>query len=210
MGRVIRESLRDTPPLLSGEELIRSWNTYKYENYSTLLARTEDIVKCGGYAHTAWGTASDDILLMKLCLQGPVAFNQRCTFQWRWDEASFGWGLSIQHLAEDFCRLLEILETDPIFIAYEQQRPSVWAELKAHIVRMTWQEYFHRWNTIYRKRLALLPWAKSAFRMPFPPEYYQKVRSELRYRAKETLFLQAKSWLPWFYRFYQIMKTKSV
>jgi glycosyltransferase involved in cell wall biosynthesis len=208
-GRVVRRSSREIPSLLSGADLIRSWSRYQYENWSTLLARKKDLIECGGYAHTPWGTASDDLLLMKLCFKGPAAFNQRCTFQWRWDETGFGYGISIQQLAEDHRCLFELLETDPVIMAFKQEQPALWAELKHLIMTMTWGEYFHRWNTMYRKRLSLVPWAKSAFGLPFPPEYYRMVRSELWYRTKETLFLQAKSWLPWIYRVYQTMKTKS-
>lgn len=206
MGRVIRESLRTTPSLFSGEELIRSWNTYKYENYSTLLARTEDIVKCGGYAHTAWGTASDDILLMKLCLQGPVAFNQRCTFQYRWDAASFGFAISIYQLAEDYRQLLRMLEEDPIFQAYGTIRPDVWAELKQGIIRMTWREYYYRWNNLYRQRLHFLPWLKAAFAVRFPLAYYGVVLSSLRWTIPEMLIPRIKTRWPGIHKLYRWVK----
>ena len=205
-GRVVRRSLRDIPQLLSGEEFIRSWNTYKYENYSTLLAKREDIINCGGFAHIPWGTASDDLLLMKLCFRGSVAFNQRCTFQWRWDEASFGWGLSIQQLAEDYRHLLRILETDPVFRVYKKQNPGTWNELKQHIVWMSWRAYFHRWSTLYKQRLPFLPWLRAAFAVRFPLAYYGVVLSSLRWTIREMVLSRLKARWPGARKVYQNVK----
>ena len=207
MGQILRRSSDQAPEFLSGEDFIRSWNTYKYENYSTILARTYDLKECGGFADFPWGTASDDVLLMKLCLKGSVAFSRRCAFQYRWDEASFGLALSLRQLAEDYRCLLKLLESDPTFRAYEKQKPELWTELKQRIVTMTWHEYFHRWDTIYKERLGLFPWVKAAFALPFPPDYYRAVRSSLRYGIKEKLIVQAKARLPWVYRLYKTVKS---
>lgn len=205
-GEILRSSSDQIPAFLSGEDFIRSWNAYKYENYATVLARTRDIKACGGFGEFPWGTASDDFLLTKLCLRGSVAFSQRCTFQYRWDEASFGFGLSSQKLAEDYRRLLISLATDPVILDYQSRNPVVWGELKQRIVRMTWREYRHRWETMYRKRLALFPWIRTAFAVPFPLEYYVAILPALWYGVKQALFDQAKGRLQWLYRLYQACK----
>jgi len=205
-GEILRSSSDQVPAFLPGEDFIRAWNAYKYENYATILARTRDIRACGGFGEFPWGTASDDFLLTKLCLRGSVAFGQRCTFHYRWDEASFGFAMSAQKLAEDYRGLLRALATDPVILDYQSRNPVVWGELKQRIVRMTWREYRHRWDTMYRKRLDLFPWIRAAFAVPFPLEYYCAIFTALWYGVKGALFDQAKGRLQWLYRLYQACK----
>lgn len=205
-GRVLRMSSSEVPHILPGEEFIRSWNTYKYENYATILARTCDILECGGFGNFPWGTASDDFLLMKLCLKGSVAFSRKCTFQYRWDEASFGFGLSIWRLAEDYRRLLDSLDSDPIILAYKKQWPETWADLRKRIIAMTWREYYHRWDNTYKRRLSLFPWIGAAFAVPFPAAYFRAIRPSLYYGVRAKLIVRLKMLLQWFCKHRQVQK----
>jgi|CXWL01.1.fsa_nt_gi glycosyltransferase involved in cell wall biosynthesis len=208
-GRVVRRSSEDVPVFLSGEEFIRSWTKYKYENYSTLLARTEDLKACGGFANFPRGTASDDAIMIKLCLKGSVAFNTRCAFQYRWHETSHGFSISLQQLADDLKNFLRFLDSDPIIRSYAAQNPTQWTELKATLVTMTWQTYHSRWDTLYRERLALVPWVKAAFALPYIPDYYRAVRSSLRHGVKEKLFRKAKAQFPWIHKLYRTIKRRT-
>ena len=205
-GRVLRRSSEEVPSFLSGEEFIRSWTKYKYENYSTLLARTEDLKACGGFGNFPRGTASDDAILIKLCLKGSVAFSTRCAFLYRWHETSHGFSISLQQLADDLSCFLRFLDSDSMIRSYAAQKPTQWAELKARLVTMTWQTYHSRWDTLYRERLSLVPWVKAAFALPYIPDYYRAVMYSLRYGVKDKLFRKAKARFPWVHKLYHAIK----
>ena len=49
-GMVLRRSSDQVPHRLAGDDFIELWTAYGYENYSTVLARTRDVRRCGGMA----------------------------------------------------------------------------------------------------------------------------------------------------------------
>jgi Glycosyl transferase family 2 len=46
-GRVLRQSARDMPEFMSGEESIHAWTQYGFECYATVLMRTRDAREVG-------------------------------------------------------------------------------------------------------------------------------------------------------------------
>lgn len=205
-GRVVRRSSDELPDFLSGEDFIRSWTTYKFENYATVMARTADLKECGGFADFPRGTASDDALLIKLCLKGRVAFGKRCTFQYRWHETSHGFSISLRQLADDLGYFLRFLDSDPVVRAYASEKPELWAELKNVLVTMTWKTYWDRWKTLYRPRLSTVQWVKGAFYVPFIPRYYLAVFSTLLEAARESVGVRIRDQFPWVYRLYRTLR----
>lgn len=178
-GMVLRRSSDQVPHRLAGDDFIESWTAYGYENYSTVLARTRDVRRCGGYGDFPSGTASDDALLIKLCLMGAVAFSTRCTFQYRWHESSYGFSMKPERLAADIRLFLTFLDTDPMIAAYASRCPERWARMKREHVRMMCGAYLERWKAMYRGRLSTLEWVRAAFAMPPIPTYYRALSAEL-------------------------------
>jgi glycosyltransferase involved in cell wall biosynthesis len=191
-GRVLRRSSDRVPDFLSGEEFVRNWTAYGYENYSTVMARTGDVRQCGGYGDFANGTASDDALLIKLCLRGAVALSKRCIFRYRWHQTSYGFSMNPRQLANDLRMFLSFLETDEVILAYAAQRPDAWSRMRANIVQMVWQTYFNRWKTMYRERLSTPAWVMAAFAMPYVHDYYRAVGRELWSSLKSPLAKRAR------------------
>ena len=177
--RVLRHSSPEVPEFMTGEEFILAWTKYSYECYATILMRTADVRRLGGFGQFPYGTAADDSLLIRLALQGSVAFSQRSTFQWRWHETSAGFAMAPQHLATDLRQFMRFLDTDPTVLAYARQHPAAWARMKESIVEMTWVVYLYRWKTMYRRRLTTAQWVRAAFVMPLIPGYYRMVGAEL-------------------------------
>jgi glycosyltransferase involved in cell wall biosynthesis len=184
-GRVLRRSSEHVPERLSGEDFIEAWTASGYENYSTVLARTRDVRQCGGYGRFPSGTASDDALLIKLCLQGAVAFSTKCTFQYRWHESSYGFSMSPERLATDIKLFLKFLDTDPMIQVYASRFPERWRRLKRHRVQMMCDAYLARWKAMYRGRLSTRQWLRAAFAMPLIPRYYRALAAEL-WKALKT------------------------
>jgi glycosyltransferase involved in cell wall biosynthesis len=189
-GHVLRRSSSEVPEVLTGQEFIRAWTRYGYECYATVLMRTQDVTDAGGFGQFPFGTAADDALLIRLCLKGSVAFNQRCTFQWRWHETSAGFGMGPQQLATDLKAFLRFLDTDPAVVRFAKSHPDVWPGMKAAVVTTTWVTYLNRWKTLYRRRLTTAQWVRAAFAMPFIPEYYRSVSAEFRAALTEAAFWQ--------------------
>ena len=178
-GRVLRHSSPDVPPLMSGEEFVLSWTKHGYECYATNMMRTKDVREAGGFGQFPYGTAADDSLLIRLCFKGSIAFNQRCTFQWRWHETSVGFAMSPQQLSTDMRAFLKFLDTHPTVLEFSRKHPEEWARMKGSVVQVTWDAYFWRWKTLYRRRLSTVQWLRAAFGMPFIPAYYRSVGGEL-------------------------------
>lgn len=178
-GRVLRQSSSEVPAVMSGEEFILAWTNYAYECYATVMMRTKDVVRVGGFGQFPYGTAADDSLLIRLCLNGSVGFSQRSTFQWRWHETSAGFAMPPQQLATDLREFMIFLDTDPTVLAYARENPTSWARMKHSIIEMTWVVYWYRWKTMYRRRLSTTQWVRAAFGMPFIPGYYRMVGAEL-------------------------------
>jgi glycosyltransferase involved in cell wall biosynthesis len=192
-GHILSMSSDRVPDMMSGEEFILSWTRYGYANYSTVLARTEDIRACGGWAKFENSTAADDALLVKLCLRGSVAFNTRCTFHYRWHETSYGFSMAPAQLAADIRAYLTFLDTDPNVMAYASRHHSQWREMKGSLARMMWETYLIRWRTMYRRRLSTGEWVRAAFTMPFIPDYYRSVAAELLGAIKSPVVARIKA-----------------
>jgi glycosyltransferase involved in cell wall biosynthesis len=192
-GGVLRHSSDEVPDELTGEEFIHSWTKYGYECYSTLLTRTKDVREVGGFGEFPHGTAADDALLIRLCFRGSVAFNPRCTFQWRWHETSAGFAIPPEHLAADLRAFLTFLDTHPVVREFARTHPAEWARMKHAIATTTWVTYLNRWKTMYRQRLTVGQWVCAAFGMPFIPRYYRSVGAEFWAALKEHAGSKGKS-----------------
>ena len=204
-GKVLHRSSDQLPRILSGEDFIRSWNGHGFECYTAMLGRTALMRACGGYENFPRGTHSDDALLIKLCLNGSMAFGQHCTFRWQINDSSYGWSMSCDELAEDTRQFLRFLEHHPTIVAYAARQPGQWKELKPLLLKLGWFTYFERWSTIYKERMPYGQWAKAAFAMPYISEYYQSVRSPLRYGTKDATMKGLKSSLPWLPALYRTL-----
>ena len=191
-GRLMRRSPDHLPEYSKGEDFIRNWTTNGFDSYTSIVARTEDIRRCGGYLDCPWGNYSDNALMVKLCLSGAVAYRKTCAYRLRQDAASFGWSISIGRFAEDTARFLTFLESDPMILSYASRSPEQWRELKGALLTMTWQAYFHRWEMMGRQSPPFFQWIKAAFVLPYLPQYYRAVGTTLRYTVKERFTLGVK------------------
>lgn len=202
---VLRVSPNHAPQSISGDQLILQWTRMGFESFTAILARTADIRACGGYPEFPGGTHCDDAVLIKLCLGRTVALTNACVYQLQLDEASVGWSLKHQVLAEDTRRFLAFLDTDPWAIAFAAREPARWAELKDSLIKMTWETYYYRWDTIYKERLSLVPWVSAAFALPFIPEYYRKVRATFGAVLRDTAITCVKKFCPWGVKLYRTL-----
>lgn len=195
-GKVLRSSSATVPNVMTGEEFIRSWTSYNYECYTTMLLRTDTVRLCGGIPEFPNGTHTDDGLITKLCLTGAVGFSTRCVFRWCCDSGSFGWSLPIEKLAEDINAFLKFLESDPVIQSYAARHAEQWPALKSQLSHMSWHTYLERWAGLYRERLTFWRWVRAGFAMPYIPEYYRRMRSPLWCESRKALFECAKQLLP--------------
>jgi|CXWL01.1.fsa_nt_gi glycosyltransferase involved in cell wall biosynthesis len=204
---VLRTSPNRAPHCMSGEQFILKWTRMGYESYTPILARTSEIRACGGYLEECrGGTHVDDALLVKLVLGRSVAFTNSCSYQVQQDDESVGWSLKMEILADDTRKMLWFLDSDPWVLAYAKQEPVQWSAMKHSLVTMTWETYYSRWDTLYKKRLSLVPWIRAAFALPYIPSYYRAVRSSLWYGVKEKLLSNAKAQFPGVYRLCQAIR----
>jgi GT2 family glycosyltransferase len=177
-GARIRQSKEQLPDILSGADFIPdAWQShvFEFECFATFLAKTEQIKACGGYPEFRKGSYNDNALLIKLSLNGYIAFSAECSFRWRDYDASHGWSISVLDLAADTRQFLRFLETDPTILKFSSAHPGEWKKLKSILVRMAWHTYFTRWNDIYRNRLSFPQWVATAFAMPPITDYYKNV-----------------------------------
>lgn len=199
--RVLRTSPNRAPHCMSGEQFILEWTRTGYESYTAILARTSEIRACGGYLEGCrGGTHVDDALLVKLVLGRSVAFTTACSYQLQQDEASVGWSLKMEILADDTRKFLRFLDSDPWVLAFARQEPVQWSAMKHSLVTMTWETYYYRWDTLYRNRLSFVPWVKAAFALPYLPEYYRAVGSSLQGRVRAKVYMGVKRLFPWAYK----------
>jgi glycosyltransferase involved in cell wall biosynthesis len=205
-GRVLRVSPNHSPHSISGEQLVTQWTRLGFESFTAIFARTAEIRACGGYPEFPGGTHCDDAVLIKLALGRSIAFTNECAYQLQQDEASVGWSLKCQVLAEDTRRFLRFLDTDPWLRAFAEREGAQWTWLKYSLVKMTWETYYHRWDTLYKERLSLVPWVRAAFALPYIPDYYRAVRPSLWYGVREKLFRKSTAQLPWLHKLYQAIK----
>lgn len=208
-GDILRASPDHAPHCISGEQLIARWTAIGFESFTAILARTEEIRACGGYPEFPGGTHCDDAVLIKLSLGRSIAFTNACAYQLQQDEASVGWSLKCEVLAEDTRRFLKFLDDDPWLLSFARQDVARWADLKRSLMKMAWETYYYRWNTIYKERLSLAPWVKAAFALPYIVDYYRAVNFSLRYGVKARLFRKAKAHLPWIHKLYQTIKCRT-
>jgi len=175
---VLRSSKEEMPPVLSFEDFIDSmWRRYQFglEGLVTMMARTARLRECGGYPDFCWGTNMDNAALLRMIVGSSVALNTRCVFRWRQDDASYGWSVTTAELARGMKEFINFLSTDPVIGRYRAAEPVRWRKCEEILLRMTWETYLLRWDTIYRKRLGTFDWLMAAFRMPLFPAYYKRV-----------------------------------
>lgn len=177
-GSVVRSSRHDMPPVLSAPEFIAAtWRRYEFgfEGLVTVMARTARLRECGGYPDFCRGTSIDNAALIRMIAGSSVALNPNAVFRWRLDDASYGWSVSSAELAKAAREFIDFLSADPVINRYRAAEPSAWRECEDILVRMTWETYLLRWDSIYRKRLGTFRWLAAAFRMPLIPAYYKRV-----------------------------------
>ncbi len=211
-GRVLDTSSELVPPRMSGQEFIKAWCTYKYgfNTWVTFLGRTRDIQSLGGMPDCRHGTHADDGLVVKLSLGRQIAFSQQCMFRKRKYSESAGRSMSCLDLAEDTRTFLAFLESDPSILEFAKAQPQQWAESRNLLIRMTWETYFGRWQSMYRQQLAWIPWLSAAFAMPFIPAYYRAVFRAVIDDAKAALLVPVKKVFPWAYKAYRTLKYRGV
>ena len=205
-GCVLRISPNHAPHSISGEQLITRWTRMGFESFTAIFARTADLRACGGYPEFPGGTHCDDAVLIKLSLGRSIALTNACVYQVQQDEASVGWSLKCQVLAEDTRRFLKFLDTDPWLLAFAERESALWTILKHSLIKMTWETYYYRWDTLYKARLSLVPWVRAAFALPYIPSYYRAVRSSLWYGVKAKLLSNAKAQLQGVHRLCQAIR----
>lgn len=208
LGRTLRSSSNHVPELLSGEEFIRGWclYTYKFQTLSTTLMRTIEVKRCGGYPVTPGANGDEDLLMIKLCLGRSVAFSNHSTIRKREHEASLGLSCDYREFVKASIFFRKILDQDPIIRQYAQRHSDRWAEIKALLVKMSWEACLYRWKNMYRQRTSPLKWMLSAFNMPYIPEYYSAVMTTLMENLKPVLIVKAKQRLPWAYKIYRALR----
>jgi glycosyltransferase involved in cell wall biosynthesis len=210
-GVPLRRSSEKVPEMLSGPDFIRAaWGTheYGYESFSTFVARTANLVKCGGYPDFCRGTASDDALVIKLCLDNFVVFSTRCTYGKRYSGASEGYAMVIQDLSKGLREFLAFVESDPTIGAYAASHPREWRESERYLVNKAWKTYYYRWTGLYRKRLTYLEWVRAAFHMPFIPDYYRAVAQTFTQSVVDDGLEKLEEHLPWAYKIYRTVHPK--
>lgn len=191
-GKFLRASSDQIPEFMTGSEFIRSWTTYGFESYSTVLGRTSYIKEDGGHPNIPGGTHTDDAILIKLCLRGSIAISQRSSFRWRISPVSFGWSLKCTSLAGDTRIYLKFLEEDPAVLRFAKKDPATWQAIKPVLAQLGWGTYLERWEGMYRGQAPIFQWVKAAFAMPYIPEYYRFVWPALYYGVRERAFLAVK------------------
>jgi glycosyltransferase involved in cell wall biosynthesis len=189
-GAVLRQSKDELPPLLTGPAFIRAmWQTYEFGfgNVESFLTKTSLLRDTGSYPDFADGNHSDDAAVIRLCINGAVAFGPRATYRHRVHAGGFGWTVTIESLAAATRGFLTFLDEDRTVRRFASTDPEQWRTLREALVRMAWQTYLWRWRDIYRDRLSLSAWVRSAFAMPWLPEYYRDVSRELGSAAKHAM-----------------------
>ena len=189
-GKLVSRSSKKIPETLSGPEFVRAmWKTskYGYASFSTFLARTADLVQCGGYPDFWRGRGNDDALIVKLCMDNKVAFSTRCVYRKRFYESSFGFSLSTQDLARGMTDFLKFLDSDPVLLRFSKHHPAAWKEAKRILVEMIWKTYYMTWAEREKAGLSRTQWVRAGFALPFVPAYYKAVAHTLASSAWSTV-----------------------
>ncbi|MFO0774921.1 MAG: glycosyltransferase family A protein [Nitrospiraceae bacterium] len=197
-GRALRSSSDRVPELLSGEDFIRAWcrYTYEFQTLSTVLFRTPEVRKAGGFPIMPNANGDEDILMIRMTVGRSIAFVNRSCVRKREHEKSLGLACDYQELVDASVLFTRILDTDPQIQAYAQRDPKTWSELRGLLGKMSWETCYSRWSTMYRARMPFLGWARAAFAMPWLPEYYRAVLQTLWEEARYRFFTGLKRALP--------------
>ena len=112
------------------------------------MARTSQVIECGGYPDFVRGSGIDNALVIKLCLDSMVALSPDCVWRWRVHETGYGWSLSPKGLSTSHIQFMRFLDNDPVIRKLAALHPAEWRELKSTLVENEWQTYFWRWRDI--------------------------------------------------------------
>jgi glycosyltransferase involved in cell wall biosynthesis len=189
-GVVLKSSSENLPDILSGAEFIRAtWDRYEFgfSNLESFMAKRKPLKEAGGYTNFPGGNYSDDSAVIKVCLDNYVVFSSKCTYRHRIHEGGYGWNISMKELAAACRGFIAHLDSAPNVRRFAAAHPGEWRDLRASLVRMTWETYLWRWKDIYRDRMSGVRWVQAALAMPFRPLYYRRVISVLREAAKTRL-----------------------
>jgi len=172
------------PSVLSYLEFVRLWvdGQHQFVSFVTTMARTAEVIDCGGYPDVP--TGDDDAVALRLALGRKVAFCQKAVFRLRAYGASEGLAMSPWELASDIKCWLEFLDSDPVLGAFAVENPGEWSEVRRLMGQKAWRTYRYRWKTMYRAKLPFSEWLRAGFALPFIPEYYGWLS---RYLAKEGM-----------------------
>jgi glycosyltransferase involved in cell wall biosynthesis len=165
------------PDVMEGADFIRRWGRYehKFLSFTTVLSRTADLRKVGGYPDFDRGNGFDNALLLKQCLGREVLFSPRATFRHRVHHTGQGLAASTTSLARASRQFLRFLQHDPYVLEYARTHPEVWHSIRAETTYIIWSTYHSRWANMYRDRLSQTEWVRSAFQLPYIPAYYARV-----------------------------------
>jgi glycosyltransferase involved in cell wall biosynthesis len=168
-GLVIRQSKDTIPEVLSGFDFIKTtWGTREYGlgSLCTYLGRTETLLACGGFPDIWAGTGDEDLLAVKLSLDGYVAFSTRCSYRKRIYDTSLGYSIDTKDLARGIREFIACLGADSRIRSYAAAHPVEWKELRGYLARSVWNTYYFRWGDLYRRRMSPLKWAMAGFALP--------------------------------------------
>lgn len=207
-GSLVKRSSERVPEIVSGREFIKAaWGTheYGYDSFSTFVGRTANLVGCGGYPNFYKGTAHDDALIVKLCLDNFVVFSTRCTFRKRYSEASDGYAMATQDLAKGLRDYLSFLDCDSTIRKYAASHSIEWTTSKRILTEAAWKTYYFRWIDLYKKRLSPWKWVRAGFYMPYIPDYYRAVMHTLVQGAVSGTLEKLERHCPLAYRIYRTL-----
>ena len=207
-GHTLRSSSDQVPELLSGEEFIRGWclYTYRFQTLSTVLFRTTEVRKAGGFPIMPNANGDEDILMVKLSLGRSVAFGNRSCVRKREHEASLGLACDYGELIAASTLFRKIIDCDPIIQQYARQQPAKWKEVRGLLFKMSWETCFYRWRDMYQFRMSPSRWILVAFTMPYIPDYYSRVIAVIRETLRNAILVRAKHWLPWAHKLYRSVR----
>lgn len=198
-GRTFRSSSDSVPEFLSGEEFIKAWcrGTYGWLTFSTVLMKTSEVRRCGGFFVIPTGNGDEDALLIKMALDHSIGVSARSMVRKRQYPTSLGYSCSYPELTDAVRHFIRFLDTDDILRDYAKRSQDQWRELRGLIVEMLWKVCYSRWKDLYRSRLSSLQWAAVSLSMPWIPAYYSTVGRTLWEESKFAVFTSIKRRLPW-------------
>lgn len=198
-GRIFGASLDNVPELLSGEEFVKAWcrGTYKWMTFSTILMKTTEVRRCGGFVVLPTGNGDEDALLIKMALDHSIGLSTRSSVRKREYPTSGGYSCPYPELTDAARHFIRFLDTDDLLQAYAKRNTEQWQELRELIVEMLWKTCFWRWKGLYRGRLSSIQWVAVSFSMPWIPAYYRAVGQTLWEESKFALFTSIKRRFPW-------------